>query len=342
MKVLFYVPEQHGVSWEDYPANYELRLPILHCGIVSASREYCFQRVLRTEGRDAMNQRAFQEVLDFHPDVLVNATSWPNESVDPVVLREIMKLGIPVFTAVFDTHIEPRHWELQWFDNCNYFGVVDSITNYERYCSLANGHPNVKGVLYLGGNNVFTDVFHKQNTGKIYDVVLLGSADRDRTYFIDYLRDALRERSIGFHKLGGYVDSKQGAPNQLSDDWVTLTDYVKIINQTKICVSSQTAPERIQLKGKVFQYLACGTFCLTDSNPELRHIVPDQCLATYDSYEACIEKISYYMAHEDERERITDAGYKWFHETFDYKNFWSRILRDIAGGERFCERGING
>ncbi len=89
----------------------------------------------------------------------------------------------------------------------------------------------------------------------------------------------------------------------------------------------------MQIKGKVLHYLACGTLCLSDSNAELRKIIPDGCLVYYDDFKDCLNKIIYYISNEDERRRIADAGYNWFCSTFNYKSFWSRFLRAAIKGD---------
>lgn len=343
MKVLFFMPEQY-VNWEDEPCNYELRLPILNCGLVTEHRDFCYQCLLRAEGRDSMNRKALREVLEFQPDLVVYGTSWPQESIAPVVFHEIMRHGIPVFAGIFDTQTELHLHELEWLINCNYFGLADSITNYDRFCSLSRRYPQVRGVLFMAGNNVFTDTIRKVNEKKIYDVTVLGSAEAHRVQLIEFLSRSLPKYGIKFHKFGGLVDSRRGEPPsdglRLTDRWVPWNEYVSIINQSKICISSQTSGSRMQLKGKVFHYLACGTLCLSDANPELKRVVPKNCLVTYHSIEDCLEKIVYYMANDDERQSIAGAGHRWFRKTFDYKAFWSRFLRAAAGRQRFFEIGF--
>ncbi|MFZ2642487.1 MAG: glycosyltransferase [Verrucomicrobiia bacterium] len=334
MKVLFFNPEQY-VNFDQEPSNYELRLPILNSGVVTSHRDYVYQRVLRNEGREAMNRKALLEVSDFNPDLVVYSTSWPHESIDRNVFQQIMNGGVPVFTHVWDTQIEQRPHEMEWFLNCNYFGVADSVSNYLRYASLASIVPGVRSVLFTGGNIVFTDLLHQKALDKRYDVTLVGSNEGERAKLVRYLRERLASSGISFNKFGGLVDSTKGPPERgLTDQWIPIERYVDIINQSRICLSSQTVPLRNQIKGKVFHYMACGALCLSERNAELKQIVPDDCVVYYEGFEDCANKILYYLAHEGERLRIAQAGWRWFHQTFNYKKFWCDSLQAMVDGER--------
>jgi hypothetical protein len=214
----------------------------------------------------------------------------------PNVLDAIINRGIPVYTHVWDTHIVPAPHELKWFDSCSFFGVADSVTNFLHYRQLAENQPNIRGCLFAGGHNVFTDIFSKQGIEKVYDVTVLGSNEGLRAELMNYLGGKLAPYGISVSKFGGLVDStKKGPSNRLTDQWVPWEKYVQIIHQSKILLSSQTDAARSQIKGKIFQFLACGAFCLSDLNSEVNRIIPENCLVYYDDFEDCLEKIVYYM-----------------------------------------------
>jgi len=334
MRILFLNPEQY-VSFEEEPSNYELRLPILNCGAVTAHRDYVYQRVLRTEGRKVMNAGVLREAIEFRPDLIVYSTSWPHEAIDSEILDRIMRQGIPVFTHVWDTHLQREPHELDWFLHCTYFGVADSVTNYRRYRALAETErsPWLRDVIFCAGNNVFTDVIRPESRLQEYDVTLLGSCEGQRVELVQQLGTTLARHGIIFQRCGGLINrSAQPMPHR-SAQWMPIEQYIEVINRSKICISSQTLPTRRQIKGKVFHYLAGGAFCLTDSNPELRSLIPDGCVVYYESAADCIEKIRYYLVHDEERRRIAQLGHRWFCETFDYKTFWSQFLHAVRRGE---------
>ncbi len=344
MKVFFFNVELY-VNFEDESQNYILRLPILNSGLATEYRDYIPQRVLREQGSEAMNKRALSEVLEFNPDLLVYETPHPSELLNPAVLEEIMKRGIPILTAVWDSyiHLGLRDYEEEWLRNCNYFAVIESITNWYRYRYISKDIltedkriPGMRGFIFGGGNHIFTDVFKKKHLEKKYDVSLIGSNEGQRVYLLNYLREELPKYRIDLYNTGGNVDDTKGVPKQglkQTADRVSIEHFIEVINQSKICLSSQTQPDRSQIKGRIFEYLACGAFILSDSNPDLKRLIPDSCIVYYDSPEDCVNKIVYYINHEEERIKVADSGYQWFHQQFNYKKFWSKFLKAVVDGD---------
>ena len=333
MRVLFFPTEQY-VSFEDEIFNDHVRLPVLHCGAVTEAHDYVFQRVLRRDGREAMNRGALAAVEAFRPDLVIYSVAWPHECPDPWVFQEIMAQGVPVFTQVWDTEVSQQPWELEWFNNCSYCAIPNSVTNYLKYRDLAATQAWPLGVVFNGGHSCFTDLFRPLPREKRYDVTLLGSNEGRRPAFLEFLRAQLTPEGIGIHKLGGCVDSTVGSPHLgLTDKWVSLDRYVEIINESHICLCSQTVEGRLQIKSKIFHFLACGVLCMTDVNSETQRVIPDDCLVTFTNEQDCADKIRYYMAHPAEREKIAKAGYDWYHAHFNYKTFWSNLLRAVTTGD---------
>src|SRR5689334_19871439 len=95
MKILFFNPEQY-VDFSDEPSNYQLRLPILNCGLPIEHRDHAYQRDLRADGVQAMNERALAAARQFQPDLVVYSSTWPQDNLDPRVLAEIRARGARV------------------------------------------------------------------------------------------------------------------------------------------------------------------------------------------------------------------------------------------------------
>jgi len=336
MKVLFLNPEQY-VHWEDEPSNHELRLPILHCGAVTEHRDVCYQRLFREIGRDATDQHILKLVEQFEPQIVINSTTWPKQSVSSALLHEIMRRGLPVYTQIWDTFLDPAPHELEWFYSCTVLGIASSIASYQRYQRLAESGCGPQGVIFTTGHNVFTDFIRNLDLPKTEDVVLLGSNEGLRTVFKKFLGTRLRSQGISFRKQGGLIDwEKCAGPadrERLTDEWLPWDKYVEAINRAKVCVCSQTGKGRLQIKGKLFEFLACGAFVLTDASAESRSLIPAGCVAYYDSIPDCLEKAVYFVRNEIERARIARAGRDWFHTQFDYRAFWSAVMRASVLGD---------
>lgn len=78
---------------------------------------------------------------------------------------------------------------------------------------------------------------------------------------------------------------------------------------------------------RVQEVLSTGSFLLTNWIPTLGELYEDgKHLVTYKTLDEMVEKTKYYLEHEDEREKIAEAGHKHFVENHTYKHRVETIL----------------
>jgi len=158
---------------------------------------------------------------------------------------------------------------------------------------------------------------------KEYDVVFLGSLEGSRAELMGKLKERLAKKNIRFDKIGGLMGGK-------GDAMVGWDDYKAIIHKTRILLSSQTVSERVQIKGKVYEFLSAGAFCMVDRNYEYESVIPEDCVAYYDDFEDLAQKIEHYMAHPEECEAIAARGHAWHVQAHDSRDFWKRALHAMS------------
>lgn len=61
---------------------------------------------------------------------------------------------------------------------------------------------------------------------------------------------------------------------------------------------------------RFFEILASGAFCITEWREGLEHYGPGKNFETYKETEECLDKIAFYLKHEEEREKIAASGRK--------------------------------
>jgi glycosyltransferase involved in cell wall biosynthesis len=91
---------------------------------------------------------------------------------------------------------------------------------------------------------------------------------------------------------------------------------------------------------RVFEVLACGSLLITNDLSEngLDELFRDgEHLVTYRSAEELIEKVAYYVEHEEERERIASAGRAEVIAKYTYRHRVERMLSEVSG--RVCRAG---
>lgn len=72
----------------------------------------------------------------------------------------------------------------------------------------------------------------------------------------------------------------------------------------------------------MFDIMGCEGFLLTNYQAEIASLFePGRDLVVYESFDDCLEKAGYYLAHEDERRTIAENGYRKIcaHHTYDHR-----------------------
>ena len=114
-------------------------------------------------------------------------------------------------------------------------------------------------------------------------------------------------------------------------------DYLKelplVYHNSKINIHSTIHDIPSGISQRVFDVLACGGFLLTNYQPEIAEYFEDGAeLVMYSSIEDLCEKTAYYLAHEEERRAIAEAGCEKVKKLYSYKTQVKKIIKT------YCER----
>lgn len=94
--------------------------------------------------------------------------------------------------------------------------------------------------------------------------------------------------------------------------------------ESKICFNIAMTDD---INMRNFEIMATGSFCMTNWIPNIEDIFEDgKHLVLYRSQEEMIEKAKYYIAHDDEREKIAQAGYEHVMKNHTIQNRVNTIL----------------
>lgn len=87
-----------------------------------------------------------------------------------------------------------------------------------------------------------------------------------------------------------------------------------------------------QIKARTFEVPGAGGFLLTERAPDLeRYFTDGTDVATFASPSELIEKVRYYIAHPDERDRIAASGFVRTRDNHTYQKRFADILDNVAG-----------
>lgn len=85
---------------------------------------------------------------------------------------------------------------------------------------------------------------------------------------------------------------------------------------------------------RVFEALSTGSFLLTNELPGLSVLFKDGVhLATYRTLDEAVEKARYYLAHDDERQKIADAGHAEFMAKHTYTHRLKKVMEIVRSKE---------
>ena len=80
----------------------------------------------------------------------------------------------------------------------------------------------------------------------------------------------------------------------------------------------------------MFDILACGGFCLTNYQPEIATLFEDgKELVMYTDMEDMVMKVGYYLAHEEERLQIAQAGQEKVRNCFSIESRIAELINSI-------------
>lgn len=114
-------------------------------------------------------------------------------------------------------------------------------------------------------------------------------------------------------KRGGYVDYIKQMPAVFAQSRINLN------------ISLRTIKTGIPLRA--IDILACGGFLLTNPQEEMyEYLTEGKDFEAFRSVEECLDKIKYYLEHDDERANIAASGYDKAEKWFSYDALFDKLV----------------
>lgn len=264
-------------------------------------------------GLGAMNREVL-EIVDRERPKYVLWTSFFDD-VQASTLQAIRQRGPEVIGWFFDDEWRfesySRHW-VPYLDCC----VTNSAAAVPRYQAL---HARVIHTIPNTGVAVVRSPGSRQAR---YDVSFVGSARlADRQQYLQAMRRAGADISVFGEGTTGYVP---------------LQDMLDIFRTSKINLNfSRTGPSgsRRQIKGRVFQVCLAGGFMLTEYAPGIEdYFEIGNEIACFEDPADMMDRIRYYLTHEEERCRMALAGWRKAARKYTSGHMVARVFREIENG----------
>ena len=190
----------------------------------------------------------------------------------------------------------------------------------ETYCTKMIGTASKEIVESLGYIYMHVPkdsrVFNDPNKQRDIDVVFSGSygyGREERTKVLQYVLDN------GINLVHGGSEGR---------DHFTTEEYADRYKRAKMAISFSMARGKNVVNARPFEVLACGSLLLEQKSEELAKLyTPGIDYVEWITEVDLLEKIRYYLGHEEERLLISNNGRKKTEELYSAKTFWTEILK---------------
>ena len=103
--------------------------------------------------------------------------------------------------------------------------------------------------------------------------------------------------------------------------------YYEILKRSRIGINFSMSVSGHQLKARVFEVMHSGAMLLEERNDQIAvYFTEGMDYVAFSSEEEMVEKIRYYLQHEEERLAIARSGYLKVRSRFTGKQFWEMLL----------------
>lgn len=301
-----------------------------------------YDEIMQKVGRDEMNKQ-LRELVDKEKQDILFVSPDTDELKKEVICDISKNTNCKTFVWFCDDCWRFYNYTKYWAPCFNWASSTDpmALINYEKI-----GYKNIIKTQFACNHFLYKPL----DLPKIYDVTFVGQPHGDRKKIVEKIKKA----GIKIECWG------RGWPNGR----VSQEDMVRIFSQSKININFAKGSGSVNLrglariffkkengssirlqnpkswidnvrsllgniknhiKGRNFEIPGCGGFLLTGDAEGLGDYYKDgKEIITYKNSKDLIEKIKYYLAHDEEREIIAKAGYE-------------RTLRDHTYEKRFNE-----
>jgi hypothetical protein len=269
-------------------------------------------------GQPIMDELLLQICASERPDLVVFVpTGWLHIDPSRSTMHTITEtLGIKVYMVRDDPGgIEGKRFNESWFPFVSFIGFIDVSVPSLGY----DGNP--KAIQAFGCLD--TRHFYDKGMQRDIDVSFAGSIGNwlHRAEYIQFLR----QHGINVTTVGGLEYETR----------VPIEEYSNIICRSKISLSfclhrTEGFP---QIKRRVFDIMCCKTCLFEDAGTETKKFFePGRDFVMYEGKEDLLEKVSYYLGHNAEREAIAESGYRKATDLYSARNLWAHILEKTGFG----------
>jgi len=307
-----------------------------------------FDEIILEKGRDEMNKGLLKVIKKEKPD-LCFFFLFGNEIKKQTIKKITQENKVTAFNWFADDHFRFYNFSRYYTPLFNWVSTTDSQA-VKKYYKIR--YKNVIKTQWACNHFLYKPF----DLPKIYDVSFIGQPHSDRRKVADQIRKAgINIKCWGNGWENGRVSqdemikifsqSKINLNLTKSSGGVNFRALVSIflkreLNKTLKFVSPKywfsnfqfiLNKKREQIKGRNFEIPGCKGFLLTSDADNLTDYYEDgKEIVIYKDINDMIDKIKYYLEHNQEREAIAQAGYERTLREHTYEKRFSNIFKTIG------------
>lgn len=348
MKILYiackydYMDVKRGYSFEHYNFYETLqKLPQIK------TIYFPYERI-HGDGRDKMNKELRELIDKEKPDILF-ALMFTDQLKKEVIGDISKNTNCQTIAWFCDDSWRFDNYSKYWAPHFNWVTTTNSQAP-AKYNKI--GYKNVIKTQWACNHFLYRPL----NLPKIYDVTFVGQPHGNRKKIIEKIKKAgINIKCWGRGWPAGRISqeeiirifsqSKINLNLTKSSGNISLKELAKFFLKRKNNKSIQIdnprhwidnfksflGKRREQIKGRNFEIPGCGGFLITGDADNLRDYYEDgKEIVIYKDTKDLIEKIKYYLEHDEEREAIAKAGYEHTLRDHTYEKRFNEIFKTIG------------
>jgi spore maturation protein CgeB len=259
-------------------------------------------------GKEAMNQKLLARVQEWRPTVTL--FSLYTDQFEPAVVEQLRECTKTLCFFHDDT------WRVEysrfWAKHFDFFTTPD-VQGEMKYRGI--GLPNA--IYFPFGCN--ERITRKMGIPKKYDVSFVGGWHPYREWLIERIRKTgISVEVVGHRWPNGEID-QEGMVRLFNESRINLNlsnsaswDARYLMSSPRALINRLRSKKNIeQLKARIFEVNSCGAFQLSYYVEGLARCYDiDREVGVYADADDLIEKVKFYLEHEELRESIAAAAYK--------------------------------
>ena len=318
MKVLLFAKGADRPHQAGHYVYANLRAPFVKAGHEMIDVD--FDREMHLYGKEGLQERLKALILREQPDLFFHVIV--EDELDPSLAMYIRDHTATTSVVFFSDDDWRMSHSLEWVP---YFNVALTTSHeaYTRYKELGHDH------VLLAPYACNPEWYYPLSLEKAYDVTFVGQAYRGRPELLIWLKEQgvnLRVWGSGWEEYPNLRDVAGG----FLPHWKMLEVFAKskIVLGLSWCSIDGTTP---QLKGRTFEYPACCAFQLAYFDKNLEEFYqPEKEMVTFRDREDLLEKIRYFLIHDEFRHTIASAAYTRTVQEHTWEQRYRRIFQDIS------------